>query len=164
VVVEPIDGVETITLRVGDRASFPIVPVAALPSTFQGVARMNVENAVAAGAAALALDVRLDDIRHGPRTFTTAFHTAPGRLNVVDSDGIRVIIDYGHNAAAMRALGRFVDRFVKEVPSVDRLVEDSPFAFCHAGLRSSVRRATVATRSYTCKYPFCVNAIPSSAT
>jgi cyanophycin synthetase len=125
VVVKRIDGVETIVLRVGDRTSFPIVAVAALPSAFRGAAWMNVENAAAA-AAALALGVRLDDVRHGLRTFTTAFDTAPGRLNVVDSDGIKVIIDYGHNAAAMRALGRFVDRFVEEVPLVDRMVEEFP--------------------------------------
>ncbi len=124
--VERIDGVDTIVLRVGDRSSFPIVPVAALPSTFRGAAWMNVENAVAAAAAAVALGVRLDDVRHGLRTFTTAFHTAPGRLNVVESDGIKVVIDYGHNAAAMHALGRFVDRFVEEVPLVDRLVEEFP--------------------------------------
>ncbi|MGH3777331.1 MAG: cyanophycin synthetase [Pseudonocardiaceae bacterium] len=124
--VERIDGVETIVLRIGDRSSFPIVGVAALPSTFRGAAWMNVENAVAAAAAALALGGRLDDVRNGLRTFTTAFDTAPGRLNVVDSDGITVVIDYGHNAAAMRALGRFVDRFVEEVPLVDRMVEEFP--------------------------------------
>jgi cyanophycin synthetase len=124
--VEPIDGVETITLRVGNRASFPIVPVAVLPSTFGGAASMNVENAVAAAAATIALDVRLDDIRHGLRTFTTTFEAAPGRLNVVESNGLKVIIDYGHNAAAMRALGQFVDRFVEETPLVDRVVGEFP--------------------------------------
>ncbi len=126
VTVERIDGAETIVLRVGDRSSFPIVAVASLPSAFRGAAWMNVENAAAAAAAALALGVRLDDVRTGLRTFTTAFHNAPGRLNVVESDGIKVIIDYGHNAAAMRALGRFVDRFVEEVPLVDRIVEEFP--------------------------------------
>lgn len=126
VAVERIDGVETIVHRVGDRSSFPIVAVAAVPSTFRGAAWMNVENAVAAAAAALALGVRLDDVRNGLRTFTTSFDTAPGRLNVVESDGIKVVIDYGHNAAAMRALGRFVDRFVEEVPLVDRIVEEFP--------------------------------------
>jgi cyanophycin synthetase len=115
VAVELVDGVETIMLRVGGRSSFAVAPVAALPSTFCGVARMNVENAAAAAAAAVALEVRLDDIRQGLRTFTTAFHTAPGRLNVVDSGGVKVIIDYGHNAAAMRALGRFVDLVVTEL-------------------------------------------------
>ena len=124
--VESIDGVETITLRVGNRASFPIVPVAVLPSTFGGAASMNVENAVAAAAATIALDVRLDDIRHGLRTFTTTFDAAPGRLNVVESNGIKVILDYGHNAAAMRALGQFVDRFVEEIPLVDRVVDEFP--------------------------------------
>jgi cyanophycin synthetase len=126
VVVETIDGVETITLRVGNRPCFPIVVITALPSTFGGAAWLNVENAVAAAAAAIALDVRLDDVRHGLLTFTTAFHTAPGRLNVVDSAGVKVIIDYGHNTAAMRALGQFVDRLVTQLPLVQRTVDDLP--------------------------------------
>ncbi len=124
--VEHLDGVETITLRVGDRCCFPIAPVAALPSTFRGAAWMNVENAIAATAATLALGVRLDDVRHGLHTFTTTFHTAPGRLNITDSAGIKVIIDYGHNAAAMHALGRFVDRYVEETPCVDRIIDEFP--------------------------------------
>jgi cyanophycin synthetase len=126
VTVEVVDGVEMITLRLGCRASFPMVAVTAMPSTFAGAARMNVENAAAAAAAALALDVRPNDVRDGLLAFDTSFQTAPGRLNVVDVGGITVIIDYGHNAAAMRALGRFVDRFVAESASGDPVAGGTP--------------------------------------
>jgi hypothetical protein len=37
-----------------------------------------------------------------------------------------VIIDYVHNAAAMRALGQFVERLVTQLPLVQRTVDDLP--------------------------------------
>src|SRR3712207_9427956 len=50
------------------------------------------------------------DIRAGLRSFTTSYEVAPGRLNLFEVDGYRVIVDYCHNAAGMRMLGDFVDR------------------------------------------------------
>jgi cyanophycin synthetase len=81
-----------------------------LPSTFGGKARMNVQNALAAAAAAFASGAPLHDIRQGLRTFSTNYYLSPGRLNEVDVNGRTVIIDYCHNAPGMRMLGDFVDR------------------------------------------------------
>src|SRR3712207_7988584 len=38
------------------------------------------------------------DIRAGLRSFTTSYEVAPGRLNLFEVDGYRVIVDYCHNA------------------------------------------------------------------
>jgi cyanophycin synthetase len=65
---------------------------------------------MAAAAAALAAGAHLHDIRAGLRSFTTSYEVAPGRLNLFEVDGYRVIVDYCHNAAGMRMLGDFVDR------------------------------------------------------
>lgn len=81
-----------------------------LPSTFDGRARMNVLNAMAAAGAALVHGVHLHNIRQGLRSFTTSFAFAPGRLNVVDVAGFEAIVDYCHNAHGMRMLGDFVER------------------------------------------------------
>lgn len=81
-----------------------------LPATFQGRAMMNVQNAMAAAAAAFAAGAPLHDIRQGLRTFTTSYYLSPGRLNEIEVDGRNVIVDYCHNAPAMRMLGDFVDR------------------------------------------------------
>jgi cyanophycin synthetase len=81
-----------------------------LPATFGGRARMNVQNALAAAAAAFASGAPLHDIRQGLRTFSTSYYLSPGRLNEVEVNGINVIVDYCHNAPGMRALGDFVDR------------------------------------------------------
>jgi cyanophycin synthetase len=74
---------------------------------------MNVANAMAAAAAALAAGAHIHDIRAGLRSFTTSYEVAPGRLNMFEVDGFRVLVDYCHNAAGMRMLGDFVDRLAQ---------------------------------------------------
>jgi cyanophycin synthetase len=74
---------------------------------------MNVQNGLAATAAAWAAGAHLHDIRQGLRTFTTSYFMAPGRLNMFELDGYRVVVDYAHNPPAMEALGAFVDRLTE---------------------------------------------------
>ena len=81
-----------------------------LPATFGGRARMNVQNALAAAAAAFAAGAPLHDIRQGLRSFSTNYYLSPGRLNEVEVNGVNVIVDYCHNAPGMKMLGDFVDR------------------------------------------------------
>ena len=100
---------EKIVLRHG-RKSMDLVWTHLIPATFEGRARMNVQNALAATAAAWAAGAHLHDIRQGLRTFTTSYFMAPGRLNMFELDGFRVIVDYAHNPPAMEALGEFVER------------------------------------------------------
>jgi cyanophycin synthetase len=100
---------EKIVLRQG-RKSMDLVWTHLIPATFEGRARMNVQNALAATAAAWAAGAHLHDIRQGLRTFTTSYFMAPGRLNMFELDGYRVVVDYAHNPPAMEALGQFVDR------------------------------------------------------
>jgi cyanophycin synthetase len=109
VTIEPGRNGEMIVLRHG-RKSLPLVWTHLLPATFEGRARMNVQNSLAAAAAAWAAGAHLHDIRQGLRTFTTSYFMAPGRLNMFELDGYRVIVDYAHNPPAVAALGEFVDR------------------------------------------------------
>ena len=92
------------------RRTMPIAWVHLLPSTFEGRARMMVQNALAAAAAAHAAGAHLHDIRQGLRTFTTSIYQDPGRLNLFDLEGIRVVVDYAHNPHGLEMLGDFVDR------------------------------------------------------
>jgi cyanophycin synthetase len=86
------------------------------PATFDGRARMNVQNLLAAVAACHVSGAHLHDIRHGLRTFTTDFFQAPGRLNLVDLGGVTVLLDYAHNAAGLQMVGDFVERMTSEPP------------------------------------------------
>ena len=104
---------ELIVLKLGPR-TMPVLYTHLIPATFGGRARMNVANALAAAAAAWAAGAHLHDIRQGLRTFTTSFFQAPGRLNLLDVGGVRVVIDYCHNVDGMRQLADFVDRMMDE--------------------------------------------------
>jgi cyanophycin synthetase len=74
---------------------------------------MNVANALAAAAAAWAAGAHLHDIRQGLRTFSTSFFQAPGRLNEIEVNGYKVILDYCHNVDGMRRLTEFVDLMMR---------------------------------------------------
>ena len=104
---------DQIVLRHGPR-TMPVLYTHLVPATFGGKARMNVANALAAAAAAWATGAHLHDIRQGLRTFTTSFFQAPGRLNLVEVAGVRVVIDYCHNVDGMRNLADFVNRMMVE--------------------------------------------------
>ncbi len=108
-VLEPSERGEMIVVKHG-RREMQLAWTHLLPATFGGRARMNVQNAMAAAAAAFAAGAPLHDIRQGLRTFSTNYYLSPGRLNEVDVNGVNVIVDYCHNAPGMRALGDFVDR------------------------------------------------------
>ncbi|MGK2897062.1 MAG: glutamate ligase domain-containing protein [Burkholderiaceae bacterium] len=81
-----------------------------IPATMEGKASHNVQNAMFAAALAFSLGKSLEDIRHGLRTFDSTYFQAPGRMNVFDEHPFRVILDYGHNAAAIAAISQLVDR------------------------------------------------------
>jgi cyanophycin synthetase len=100
---------EMMVIREG-RRTMPIGWVHQLPATFEGRARMMVANALAAAAAAHASGAHLHDIRAGLRSFTTSIYQAPGRLNLFELDGVKVIIDYAHNAHGLETVGDFVER------------------------------------------------------
>jgi cyanophycin synthetase len=106
---------EMMMIREG-RRTMPIAWVHLLPATFEGRARMMVQNALAAAAAAHAAGAHLHDIRQGLRTFTTSIYQDPGRLNLFDLNGVRVLVDYAHNPHGLEMVGDFVERMTSAVP------------------------------------------------
>jgi cyanophycin synthetase len=98
---------EMLTIYDGDR-HIPLLWTHLVPATLEGKAKFNVENALAASAVAFAMGAPLEAIRQGLRTFTTSFYQAPGRCNVFDEHPFRVIVDYGHNPAAMEKMSELV--------------------------------------------------------
>lgn len=85
-----------------------------IPATFDGRLRVNIANAMAAAAAAVAQDVQLEYIRLALRTFSSTFFQTPGRFNLLDVQGRRVILDYCHNVAGMESMADFVNRLDAE--------------------------------------------------
>jgi cyanophycin synthetase len=112
-VVQQTDDGELMVLRHATR-TLPLLYTHLIPATFGGRARMNVANALAAAAAAWAAGAHLHDIRQGLRTFTTSFFQAPGRLNEVELNGFKLILDYCHNVDGMRRLSEFVQAYAHD--------------------------------------------------
>jgi cyanophycin synthetase len=75
-----------------------------IPATIDGKAMHNVQNAMFAAAICYSMGKSLEDIRQGLRTFATSYFHAPGRLNVFEELPFKVILDYGHNPAAIEAM------------------------------------------------------------
>ncbi|WP_426145112.1 cyanophycin synthetase [Polaromonas sp. DSR2-3-2] len=75
-----------------------------IPVTRGGTIGFQVENVMAAVAAAWAVNLSWDTIKSALASFVTDSHNAPGRFNVMDYAGATVIADYGHNPDAMQAL------------------------------------------------------------
>ncbi len=73
-----------------------------IPLTIDGAAKHNTANSLAAAALTHAMGVELTDIGHALTNITQAQN--PGRSNVHDIGGVKVVIDFAHNPHAMAAL------------------------------------------------------------
>lgn len=80
-----------------------------IPLVRGGTIGFQVDNAMAALAAAWALGLDWASIQAGVATFVNDAQTAPGRFNVFLYRGATLIADYGHNPDAIMALVQAVD-------------------------------------------------------
>ncbi|HEY5988895.1 MAG TPA: Mur ligase family protein, partial [Streptosporangiaceae bacterium] len=78
-----------------------------LPGSFSGSASHVIANALAACAACRALGVSVKDIRRALASFAPA-ESNPGRGNLYRVAGRHVVVDYGHNPAALDTMGRLL--------------------------------------------------------
>ncbi len=88
-----------------------------LPATLGGAAPMNIANAAAAAAAALGMGLTPREVTEGLLTFPAGGSGLNrGRLELTAYDDLRVLLDYGHNAPAIRALCDVIQRLkAKEI-------------------------------------------------
>jgi cyanophycin synthetase len=85
-------------------AHIPLIWTHLIPATLDGKAMHNVQNALFAAGICYSMGRSLEDVRHGLRTFSTSYFQAPGRMNVFDEHPFKVILDFGHNPAAIKAM------------------------------------------------------------
>jgi UDP-N-acetylmuramyl tripeptide synthase len=106
-------------LTLASEAGGEVVACAAeVPLTWGGAARHNVANALAGIAAAGGLRIPLDAVRATLRRFGRDPGDNPGRANLHEVGGVRIVIDYVHNPHGMAALAASLD----SAPSQRRLV------------------------------------------
>lgn len=81
-----------------------LIGVRDIPATVEGKVRFNIQNAAFAAAIGLGLGLDERTIRAGLATFAANLQQTPGRLNIYDGHPFRVVMDYGHNPAAVNAM------------------------------------------------------------
>ena len=103
-----VTGAAHATWRIEDgwivHAGARLIEVTTVPITFGGRAAYNSENALAAAALAATLGLPDAAIVAGLRDFTSSAADNPGRGNLFDRGGVHVLVDFGHNPAAVRGV------------------------------------------------------------
>jgi UDP-N-acetylmuramyl tripeptide synthase len=105
-----------------------LCPVTAIPIAMGGAARHNVANALTAAALCHALGLTMEPIIQAMTSMTASDN--PGRGNLFDLGGARVLIDFAHNPQAVTALGHLV----RNLPARRRLL-----SFGQAGDRTDAQ-------------------------
>jgi len=98
---------ENIIIQKGGWTSI-VAKVNEIPITYNGKAPFNIQNAMAAVAATSALGLNEKQIRAGLVSFSPSIGLSPGRMNVIDLDYFKAVIDYGHNPGAIKATGELL--------------------------------------------------------
>lgn len=96
-----IDGAMTLLDR-GDSRS--LVALEEVPVTLAGISSHNIQNAMAATAAALGIGLPEEHVIAGLRTFVLDAERNPGRTNLYELGGRVIVVDYAHNEASMAGL------------------------------------------------------------
>ena len=88
----------------------PLVELVDVPMTLAGLSRFNIENALAAASAALAVGLGREHVVTGLRSFRPDAEHNPGRMNFFSLPGdVSVVMDLAHNEAGLEALLEIMD-------------------------------------------------------
>jgi cyanophycin synthetase len=81
-----------------------LVALEDVPVTLAGISTHNIQNAMAATAAALGIGLPERAVVEGLKSFVLDPERNPGRTNLFELDGRIIVIDYAHNEAGMAGL------------------------------------------------------------
>ena len=118
----------------------PLLAVADIPLALGGAARYNVANALAAAALATAAGLPAAAIAAGLRRLHPSPADNPGRTNLLERRGVRILLDYAHNPHGLTALLELA----ATLPAERRLI-----LLGHAGDRTDEAIRDVARTAWT---------------
>jgi cyanophycin synthetase len=88
-----------------------------IPITFKGKASHMIKNLLPSVLAGIISGFTVDEIQKGLKTFYPSPANTPGRMNLFDFQGFKVMVDYAHNMDGFFELKRFLDE-VQDSPKV----------------------------------------------
>ena len=119
-----------------------IINVKDIPMTLNGAAVHNVQNALGAVALSKALGVNDSDIREALSQFKSDAKDNPGRGNMFEYRGAKIILDFAHNVHSMDAMAKTL----ANIPAKRKIL-----LLCHAGDRSDAEIHAMTTSSVAMK-------------
>lgn len=94
-----------------------ILHVNEIPLTFSGRATFMIENILPAVIAGYLSYFHIEDIRESLKTFIPSTKQTPGRMNLFQFKNFELLVDYAHNPAGLKAIGKFLKN-VEAYPKV----------------------------------------------
>jgi cyanophycin synthetase len=91
-----------------DEWLLPICKITDIPLSMGGTADCMIKNILAAALAAFIRKFTVENIREALFSFVPSPEFMPGRFNIFDFSGVKLMVDYAHNPKAMIELGNFL--------------------------------------------------------
>lgn len=82
-----------------------------IPLTLDGKANLNNDNILAASAALYAFGTDIEIIKKTLKTFKPDKEMLPGRMNLFEIDGTKILVDYAHNNTGLLGIGEYLSNF-----------------------------------------------------
>ncbi len=86
-----------------------IMKAETIPLTYGGRAKFMIQNILPAVIASNVRGISIEDMKAALETFLPSASQTPGRLNLFEFKKFRILLDYAHNPAGMRALQKFIN-------------------------------------------------------
>ena len=80
-----------------------------IPLTYGGKAKFMIQNILPVIIACNVRGISIEDMKAAFETFLPSASQTPGRLNLFEFEKFKILLDYAHNPAGMRALQKFTD-------------------------------------------------------
>ncbi len=80
-----------------------------IPLTYGGKAKFMIQNILPVIIACNVKGISIEDMKAALETFLPSASQTPGRLNLFEFEKFKILLDYAHNPAGMRALQKFTD-------------------------------------------------------
>jgi len=119
-----------------------IININDIPMTLNGAAVHNVQNALGAVALSKAFDVKNSDITEALSQFKSDAEDNPGRGNMFEYRGAKIILDFAHNVHSMDAMAKTL----ANIPAKRKIL-----LLCHAGDRSDAEIHAMTSSSVAMK-------------